>query len=424
MRDNVVLIGPNGSGKTTVLLCLDMLLGMDDRQVRDLVSESFIRDETKPLSIGAVLGNPDGESASFADEGENSAEGDLVIRLEAYMDGDGVNIVRSFPAYDTRESPSSAQEDAFGWALLQTEASQQGESQEPSPIPHTSSSTTRSPFATAIYDLLNTGASIIAIDEPEAHLHPSSQRSLAKSLKASSGQKILVTHSPTIAGSFEPDEIVVIRADGTASQSRRGFLSGDAGMLARWWIGRQLEPLTAGAVIAVEGPSDRIVVDAVANALGFDLDGHDIVVMETNGCGDMKVVESIFGAGGFDIPLFELIDEDAVDDAAKRLDIGAGDLETHFVFVSSRDLEDEYVRTIGAKKLWTRMKAARTFSRNVLSLCKTGPDGFPTEADLATFIRSKSNRKIPSALLAAELIDETNAHGVKSVTKLLKTAWS
>jgi putative ATP-dependent endonuclease of OLD family len=322
-----------------------------------------------------------------------------------------------------RTSSSMAQKAPFGWALLQTDASMQDESPNQGFIPHASPSTTLSPFAAAIYDLLATGASIVAIDEPEAHLHPSSQRSLAKMLKASSGQKILVTHSPTIAGSFEPDEIIVIRADGTASQSRRNFLSGDAGMLARWWIGRQLEPLTAEAVIAVEGPSDRIIVDAVSSALGFDLDGHDIVVMETNGCGDMKVVESIFGPGGFGIPLFELIDEDAMDDAAKRLGVDAADLEARSVFVSSRDLEDEYVRAIGAERLWTRMKAAQTFSRTVLSLCKVGPDGIPTESDLAEFIRSKSNRKIPSALLAAELIDETNAHGVSSVAKLLRIAW-
>ena len=418
MRDNVVLIGPNGSGKTTVLLCLDMLLGMDDQHLHELVSESFVRNEAKPLTVEAVLDDLDAaELATFSGNYNSAETNGLVIKLEASTEGDAVNIVRSFPA-------CNAQSNAFGWTLLQAEASPHDNDSGQKPIPRGASTAPRSPFAAAISNLLATGANIIAIDEPEAHLHPSSQRSLAKKLKASGGQKILVTHSPTIAGSFEPDEIVVIRADGTASQSRRDFLSGNASMLARWWIGRQLEPLTAGTVIAVEGPSDRIIVDAVASALGFDLDGHDVVVMETNGCGDMKVVESIFGSGGFDIPLYELIDEDAMDDAVKRLDVDADDLEAHSVFVSTRDLEDEYVRAIGAKRLWTRMKETRTFTRNVFSLCRTEPDGFPTEASLAEFIRSKSNRKIPAALLAAELIDETNACDVSSVARLLEAAWS
>ena len=67
-------------------------------------------------------------------------------------------------------------------------------------------------------------------------------------------------------------------------------------------------------------------------------------MIETDGCGNMKTVESIFGSGGFNIPLFELVDEDNKEDIAKR--IGANpndpvDLATHHVFVSTKDLEDE-----------------------------------------------------------------------------------
>ena len=281
---------------------------------------------------------------------------------------------------------------------------------------------TRALLTLAAYELLHEGANVLAIDEPEAHLHPSSQRSLAKVLKSGSCQKVLVTHSPTIAGSFEPDEIVVIRPDGTAVQPKEGFLEGDTGMLARWWIGKQLEPLTAGSVIAVEGPSDRIIVNRVASAIGFDLDRNDVVLTETNGCGDMKVIESIFGSGGFDIPLYELVDQDAADEAARRLHVGESQLATRNVFVSTRDLEDEYVQAIGAKRLWDKFRAAGTFSTNTLATCKTGRDGYPTEAALAQFLREKSKRKIPAALVAAELIDATNAPRVHSVARLLKAA--
>ena len=430
VRDNMVLIGPNGSGKTTVLQCLEMLLGMDDQRLYEAASNGFIRDTSLPFSVQVAFGALNAEErAAFSNEVEVGGASELVVRLEVTAgdvgagDGDrrescdesgmgdapgkgdapgngdapgkGVRISWSFPNRGIRCAPSRAQRDAFGWMLLKTRASLQGQD-----------------------------ANILAIDEPEAHLHPSSQRSLAKMLKASGSQKILVTHSPTIAGSFEPDEIVVIRSDGSAVQPEEGFLSGDAGMLARWWIGSQLEPLTAGVVIAVEGPSDRIIVNRVASSLGLDLDQHDVVVVETSGSGDMKVVESIFGKAGFDIPLFELIDADAQDVAAKRRGVGPDELEAHRVFVSLADLEDEYVQAIGVRRLWDKMRFAKTFSRNVLGQCDVEPDGYPTEANLAEFIRGKSNRKIPSALLAASLIDEANAHDVKSVAKLLAAALS
>lgn len=430
-RDNMVLIGPNGSGKTTVLLCLDMLFGMSSQRLCGVLSKEFIRDKSQPLVVEAVLENlNDNELAAFPDEVDALNGNELVVRLEASSNEGGVSIVRVFPNGGTQKVPSKAQKEAFGWTFLQAQSGlrtiRQGHR---SPVDDAKSEIDLGAdegkasdivFGIGILDLFHKGTNILAIDEPEAHLHPSSQRSLAKMLKAGDGQKILVTHSPTIAGSFEPDEIVVIRLDGSAVQPTKGFLSGDSGTLARWWIGRQLEPLTAAAVIAVEGPSDRIIVNRVATGLGFDLDRHDVVVVETNGCGDMKVVESIFGNGGFGIPLYELIDEDAKGDAARRLGVDPANLEGRNVFVSVRDLEDEYVHAIGAKRLWDRMKAANTFSKNVFLLCRVESDGYPTDASLAQFIRGKSNRKIPSALLASELIDKANAPNVESVTRLLK----
>ncbi|MBR3182158.1 MAG: AAA family ATPase [Eggerthellaceae bacterium] len=462
VRDNMVLIGPNGSGKTTVLLCLDMLLGMSDQQLRAALSREFIRDASRPLVVEAVLGSlNDDERAAFQGALVGKRKNSVAVRLEVRASGGeggkagdnsnnnaDITIKRSLPGSSAQAGPTEAQKAAFGWTFLQDQSTLGGNDPDGTPqaadavptgdvwlkaredvrMQHVSEhpSGIRSLFAMTICDVLQDGVDILAIDEPEVHLHPSSQRSLAKMLKSHSGQRILVTHSPTIAGSFEPDEIVVIRLDGTAVQPKEGFLSGDAGTLARWWIGRQLEPLTAGAVIAVEGPSDRIIVSKAATALGFDLDRHDVVIVETSGCGDMKFVESIFGRGGFGIPLYELIDEDAADDVAKRLGTGFADLQGRNIFVSAADLEDEYVHAIGAKVLWDRLKAAGTFSPNVFRRCRLERDGYPTEASLAQFIREKSNRKIPCALAASELITEANASGLKSISRLMDavTSWA
>ena len=446
VRDNLVLIGPNGSGKTTVLVCLDMLLGMSEEQLYDAFAPNLIRDESRPMTMEAVFADfDDDELAAFPREIFTAGGNDLPIRLEAHRDGDTCFVSRFFPGSKGRRNPSEAQTQAFGWNVLQAQSSLQDicegvefaaeavassaimgidlgpEAEIVSELAEYTDGM-RTLFTMAIHELIREDVNILAIDEPEAHLHPSSQRSLAKMLKTGKCQKVLVTHSPTIAGSFQPDEIVVIRADGCAIQPKARFLKGNAGMLARWWIGKQLEPLTAGSVIAVEGPSDRIIVDKVASASGFDLDRHDVVVVETSGCGDMKVIESIFGAGGFDIPLFELIDKDAADETARRLRIDEADLETHNVFVSTRDLEDEYVHAIGVHRLWDKFKEDETFPKSALAVCKKGPDGYPTEATLAQFIREKSKRKIPAALAAASLIDKETASRVRSVAKLVNAA--
>ena len=48
---------------------------------------------------------------------------------------------------------------------------------------------------------------ILALEEPEAHLHPNAQRTLYRQLKSFNGQKIISTHSPYLAGQAELSEL-------------------------------------------------------------------------------------------------------------------------------------------------------------------------------------------------------------------------
>lgn len=55
---------------------------------------------------------------------------------------------------------------------------------------------------------------IIAIEEPESHLHPNAQKRLYRQINDMPGQKIISTHSPYIAASAELSEIRSVRKEG------------------------------------------------------------------------------------------------------------------------------------------------------------------------------------------------------------------
>lgn len=280
---------------------------------------------------------------------------------------------------------------------------------------------TRALFALALYDLVSTSAYIVAIDEPEAHLHPTSQRSLARLLQAGQNQKLVSTHSSDIVGSFAPDQVVAIKPGGVVVQPGVGFLDDDERMVARWWMRDKLEPLAARTVLGVEGLSDRILVEGVAAVAGGNLDRLGAAIVETGGSGGMKAILKLFGAQGFDIPLRLLIDEDARDETASAVGVAAGDLEAQPIFVSNPDLEAEYVSAIGAAEFWTALTASALFSPNELANCTcSGPIGTRTSADVAAFCRrNKSGYKVRAAMVAAKHLTEATARNVRSVQALL-----
>lgn len=279
----------------------------------------------------------------------------------------------------------------------------------------------RALYALALYDLVSVGANVVGIDEPEVHLHPTSQRSLARLLQSGPNQKILATHSADIVGAFQPDCIVAVRTGGHVVQPTANFLSNDERMVVHWWVRDKLEPLTARRVIAVEGVSDRIIFEAIGDLTGRNLDRLGISLVETDGSGDMGAIIKLFGKSGFDIPLSLLIDKDAAADTANKLGIPEADLETHSAYVSDPDLEAEYVSALGADVVWAAIEASPLFSNNERALCVgSGPGGTRTVEDVAAFCRRKGKGyKVRAAMVVVPLLNGTTAKTILSINRLL-----
>lgn len=508
VRDHLVLVGANDVGKSSVLRCLQLVLGASTAQLYAQITGEDFRDADSEFVVEVQLVDfSDDEKAAFPDEIDVDATtglATLTLRLSATLDAnETLNIERIAVGAGTRRQLSRPQLEAIGWRLL-TATSQARELSEdrrsalrdlldavelgdekadfdaavhqlatvlcqstvmeglrtdlaeqltkalPSAIrtddlafvPGSSadqnvlrdvrlqvhkdgelrdltaqSDGMRALYAIALYDLTSSGANVVGIDEPEIHLHPTSQRSLARLLKASSNQKIIATHSADIVGAFEPDSIVVIKSGGDAVQPQAGFLTSDERLTVRWWVRDRLEPLTARRVIAVEGTADRIIVERAADLTDRALDRLGVSLIETNGAGDMGAINTLFGPDGFDVPLSMLIDADAETDTAAKLGVETADLNSKFVWVSRADLEDEYVAAIGAARLKAALAASTLIKPNQLrGLTATGPGGSFTDADVASFCR---RHKVNAALIAVSVLDATAARAVASIEGLL-----
>jgi putative ATP-dependent endonuclease of OLD family len=510
VREHMVLIGPNDVGKSSLLRCLDLLLGASTAQLYSKVTIDDLRDPDGTFVVEVDLADFSADDqALFPDEITVGAGGiqSLTVRLEASFDANQtLSIQRFAPAGGTGRQLARGQLLGIGWTLLgATDGSRDirdgrhsmlddilsavdlgaeqaafdalieklsedlhsskvlegirgdlagqlsralpeailkddlefipGASADNDPLSGVrlqvrksgvsravsdQSDGMRAIYAIALYDLISGGANMVGIDEPEVHLHPSSQRSLARLLQAGKNQKFLATHSSDVVSAFPAESIVVVRAGGVVVQPRKGFLSSDQRLVVRWWVRDRLEPLTARRVVGVEGISDRIVLERVAELTGRELDRLGVSVVETGGAGDMGAIWQLFGPDGFHVPMSLLIDRDAVADTARKLGVAEADLNTRSVWISDRDLEEEYTIAIGKDALWQAISASGLFSKNELANCQgTGPSGATTSDDVASFCRFKSTYKARAAMVVAGLLDEATARKIKSVDGLL-----
>ena len=169
---------------------------------------------------------------------------------------------------------------------------------------------------------------------------------------------------------------------------------------------------SARAVVLVEGVSDQLALEALAERRGRNLDVEGVSIVPMGGVTNISKALGVFGPRGFAVKLAGLCDAGEEGDFKRALELaGLGsnltraDMERLGFYVCVADLEDELIRALGAAAVERVLDAQgdlesfRTFQKQPTWRGRTA------EEQLRRFIGTTSGRKIQSGAMLVDALD-------------------
>jgi hypothetical protein len=164
--------------------------------------------------------------------------------------------------------------------------------------------------------------------------------------------------------------------------------------------------------VLVEGISDRIALETLAERHGHDLEAEGVSVVPIGGAQSIGRYLNLYGPRGLDVRLAGLCDAGEESEFRRGLEhAGFGsnltrdDMERLGFYVCVRDLEDELIRGLGADRV-EDIAAEHGDLRSFRTLQKQVEwRGRPVEEQLRRFLGSGGRRKIRYARFLVEALE-------------------
>lgn len=309
VRDHLVVVGPNESGKSSLLRLLDAVLAGGTPRLYTVIDSESLRDLDDELEVEVTFEStsPD-DLVAFADELEAIGDGQYRLRLRVIASVDAASdemaIERTFVKPGFSKSAGTSRLQYLGWTFLPASRSpdrelgsgrssalrallkavELGDSREEieraidalhdviagaAPLetlrgqlaaslqelfprtveaddlvlelPRTDEDdpladvdvklkhgdSARSlrrqsdgvrAMSTVALQLMASPTQVIAVDEPETHLHPLAQRRVGRILREMAGQALIATHSADVLTQFDPMDVVALTGGGACRQ--------------------------------------------------------------------------------------------------------------------------------------------------------------------------------------------------------------
>jgi hypothetical protein len=168
------------------------------------------------------------------------------------------------------------------------------------------------------------------------------------------------------------------------------------------------------AVVLVEGTSDQVALETLAERRGRDLEAEQVAIVPIGGAQAIGASLARFGPQGLDVRLAGLCDAGEERDFRRGLeraglgsDLTRAEMEALGFYVCVVDLEDELIRALGAEAVEQIAEAQGDLGAFRTLQKQPAWRGRPREEQLRRWMGSGGRRKIRYARLLVEALDLT-----------------
>jgi Overcoming lysogenization defect protein-like, TOPRIM domain len=168
----------------------------------------------------------------------------------------------------------------------------------------------------------------------------------------------------------------------------------------------------AHTVVLVEGVSDKLAVEAVAERRGRDLEAEGVGIVAMGGSKNIRRFLEEFGPHGLDMRVGGLYDEAEEGDFRRGLQragfgspLSRSDMEAYGFFVCIADLEDELIRALGAERVEAVIDSQGELGSFRTMQKQPAQQGRTVEQKLRRFMGTRGGRKIQYARLLVDALD-------------------